>query len=85
MLMDDGVSRSRANRRAAAGLAVILACLAGGCSRSTGGSPGGLLGGLRKNSDSGIRYAAYSKRGGGGIFGDRPKKLDTAPMRVKRY
>lgn len=84
MLMDDGAIGRLAKRGAAVGLAVILACAVGGCSRSAGGSFGGLLGKLRKNPDTGISYVKYSNRGDRGVFG-RPKMPRVSPMRVKKY
>lgn len=84
MLMDVGAIGRLAQRCAAVGLAVVLACAVGGCSRPAGGPAGGLLGKLRKNSDTGISYVKYSNRGDRGVFG-RPKMPRVSPMRMKKY
>lgn len=84
MLMDDGAIGGLAKRGAAVGLAIFLACVVGGCSRTAGGSSDGLLGKLRKDPDSGVRYVEYTGRGGGGFF-SRPKMPKVAPMRYKKY
>jgi len=85
MVMDDRAFRRRPPRRAVAGLAVVLVLCAGGCSSTGGSASRGLLGGLRKDHDPGVRYVPYTRGGGRDVYGHRPGMGDAVAARVKEY
>jgi len=85
MLMDDRALRRLAQRSAAAGLAVVLACWVAGCAPYVGTTARSFLGHIRKNPDPNIRYVAYSKLGGDDVFDDDAQKREAVETLIEKY
>lgn len=85
MFMDDRTFRSFAKRRAAAGLAVILALGVAGCAPYVGTTARSFLGHIQKNPDPNIRYIAYSKLGGRDVFDSDEQKREAVETLIEKY
>jgi HEAT repeat protein len=84
-LMDEGIPRTRANRRAAARLAVVLAAFAAGCSTYVGTTARSFLGHVRNNPDPNIRYIAYSKLGSKDLYDNPEQKNEAVATLIEKY
>jgi len=84
-LMDEGIARTRVNRRAAARLTVVLAALAAGCTTYVGTTARSFLGHVRNNPDPNIRYIAYSKLGSNDLYDNPEQKGEAVETLIEKY
>jgi HEAT repeat protein len=83
--MDEGVLRSRANRRATVRLAILLAAFGTGCSTYVGTTARSFLGHVRNNPDPNVRYVAYSKLGSKDLYDNAEQRSEAVATLIDRY
>ncbi|APW63081.1 HEAT repeat domain-containing protein [Paludisphaera borealis] len=83
--MDEGILRTRANRRAIARLSVVLAACAAGCTTYVGTTARSFLGHVRNNPDPNVRYVAYSKLGSKDLYDNSEQKSEAVATLIEKY
>ncbi|MDR3618537.1 MAG: HEAT repeat domain-containing protein [Paludisphaera borealis] len=83
--MDEGILRTRANRRAIARLSVVLVACAAGCTTYVGTTARSFLGHVRNNPDPNVRYVAYSKLGSKDLYDNSEQKSEAVATLIEKY